>query len=386
MTVQPTTSRPCFLVFSDDWGEHPSSCQHIFSHISKDHQVLWVNTIGMRNPTLTWRDAQKVALKVGKMIAGGTKKQEEEAVESGVAVCQPPMLPFANLRLVRKLNRYFVVRSVRRRLKELNCQEPILVSTVPNSCDFIGYFDEKKVVYYCVDDFSEWPGLNKGLVRGMEEELISKADIFFATSEKLYNRLALTGKPITLLTHGVDLDFFSDLPEQEHPLLAEIPKPRIGYFGLFDERSDIAMLAGVARQLPDVSFVITGQVEVDCRTLEKIPNIYFTGPVPYEQLPAIVKGWDACMLLYVLNELTSAIQPLKLKEYLATGKAVLATPIPEAVKLKDYLFVCADVDEFVACYEKSIAKNVSLDIRKKELLNRESWLQKKNILYYNCIV
>ena len=77
LTNPSNPPNPSFIVFSDDWGEHPSSCQHIFKHIAKDYKVLWVNTIGMRNPTLSLRDAKKIALKAGKMIRRPKKEPKE---------------------------------------------------------------------------------------------------------------------------------------------------------------------------------------------------------------------------------------------------------------------------------------------------------------------
>ncbi len=339
---------PSFLVFSDDWGEHPSSCQHIFRHLAREHQVLWVNTIGMRTPRLTLGDARKVVYKAKKMLLGAQKGEKASAPqELRLRVYQPPMLPFAANPLVRKYNKAVVVRGVRRELQRAGIDRPILVSTVPNAGDYVGSCGESRVVYYCVDDFTEWPGLDHRLVREMERELIGKADVFIATSEKLRRRLAAAGKPTCLLTHGVDPDFFRRRAEGEHALLAHIPRPRVGYFGLFDERSDLHMLRKVASALPGISFVITGRVEADISALRELPNIHCTGPVPYAELPMLVQGWDACFLLYVRSTLTDAISPLKLKEYLATGKPVFCTPLPEARALAPFLHFASSAEEWI---------------------------------------
>ena len=90
------------------------------------------------------------------------------------------------------------------------------------------------------------------------------------------------------MTHGVDIEFFQQSITREHLLLDRIPRPRVGYYGLFDERSDHDLLAELARRMPDVSFVITGRVESDRLRRQGIPNIHFTGSVPYTDLPAMV--------------------------------------------------------------------------------------------------
>ena len=374
-----------FIVFSDDWGEHPSSCQHLFRHLAENHRVLWVNTIGMRNPRFCRRDLKKIALKVKKMFRGRGKGEKKRPDDLAITVCQPPMLPYSNFCLIRAINRVLVRRVVRQQLRKLGFQAPILVTTVPNSCDSIGHLGERLVVYYCVDDFSQWPGLEKELVRKMEKRLINRADRFIASSQKLYERLKRTGRPAYLLTHGVDLELYRQEPAAEHPLLADIPGPRIGYFGLFDDRSDQSFLLEAAIRLPHVSFVITGQVEADISALSRQVNIHFTGPVAYEALPAMVKGWDGCMLFYRVNDLTDAIQPLKLKEYLATGKPIFVTPIAEALPLNEYLTVVHDVEEFVDRYRfLSGATEPMVTPQLNDFLQRESWQRKSRVFLAKC--
>ncbi len=107
------------------------------------------------------------------------------------------------------------------------------------------------------------------------------------------------------------------------------------------------MLRKVASALPGISFVITGRVEADISALRELPNIHCTGPVPYAELPMLVQGWDACFLLYVRSTLTDAISPLKLKEYLATGKPVFCTPLPEARALAPFLHLASSAEEWI---------------------------------------
>lgn len=375
----------CFLVFSDDWGEHPSSCQHLFRHISQKYRVLWVNTIGMRNPKPTLSDIDKAYRKLSRMFQVRKTARSVKSQEHLLEACQPPMLPFSGAHIFRYINRQSVIKTVRRLLSKHGMRRPVFVATVPNACDYVGAFGESKIVYYCVDDFAEWPGIDKNLVQEMEIDLISKSDAFAATSEKLYNRLAVYGKPVQLLTHGVDLKFFSQLPPMEHILIQEIPKPRIGYFGLIDDRTDLDILHEVACRMPEISFVLTGRVEVDTVKLKDAPNIYFTGSVPYEELPAIVKGCDALILPYVLNELTESISPLKLKEYLATGKPCISSPIPEVLKLKDYVTVACSAND----WEMSIQSHLNGEARNSKdsryaFLENESWERKSELLIGLC--
>lgn len=366
-----------FLVFSDDFGEHPSSCQHLFRHISKNNSVLWVNTIGMRIPKFNKRDALKAILKIKKMIPGLWASGKAPAVTQKIRVCQPPMLPFLNIPAIRFFNKKSVVYQVQKQLKSLNMNYPVIVVTAPNACDYIDHFNKSSVVYYCVDDFSEWPGLDKNLVKAMESELIKKSDIFIATSQNLYKKLESQGKQVNLLTHGVDIEFFSSAQENEHYLLENIPKPRVGYFGLFDDRSDKNLLIEIARLLPDISFVITGDIETDISQLEKIKNVYFTSSIPYVELPQMVKGYDICMLPYKINKLTDSIQPLKFKEYLATGKPIISTPIKEALELGDYMSIANTATDWAVSIRSNLNGLPSSRKNKRTLfIKSESWLNK----------
>lgn len=202
---------PDFVVFSDDWGEHPSSCQHIFRHIAKNHRVLWVNTIGMRNPTLSWKDARKILVKASKMF-GNKRKPENARADDNITVCQPFMLPGSRSRVVRALNARSVTRKVKEIMDDIGMVEPIVVTTVPNASDYSGLLENRKVIYYCVDDFSLWPGHEVGVVRQMESRLIDRADCLIAVSKNLSKRLSVSGKSTHFITHGVDLEMFSMLP------------------------------------------------------------------------------------------------------------------------------------------------------------------------------
>lgn len=371
------TSDLCFLVFSDDWGEHPSSCQHLFRIIGRRYPVLWVNTVGMRTPRPTLTDASKALRKLRKMIFGAEARQRTHSENLSLSVCQPPMLPFAISSLSPRVNRTSVIHAVRKRLAELNMKRPLFVTTVPNASDYVGACDERRVVYYCVDDFSEWPNYQKTLISRMEEKLIDKSDVFIATSRKLFDKLSIHGKPSYLLTHGVDLDHFGRNPVKEHPVLQNIPMPRVGYFGLFDGRTDQELLANVAERMPTVSFVITGPLDTDVAGLKPLSNVYFTGALPYSELASVVGGWEACILPYVQSEQTRAINPLKLKEYLATGKPVISTPIPEACRVGDLVHIAETAEEWIEMIRTSLLGTGSKDhAQRNAFLANESWDKK----------
>ena len=363
-----------FIVFSDDWGQHPSSCQHLFRHIAAEYTVLWVNTIGMRKPKLKVTDIKKAYTKIMRMFRSENNTSRDQTDTLRLSVSQPFMLPYNSIGFVRKFNQISVVQTVRKKLKKLNIKKPIVVSTVPNACDYISFFNEMKVIYYCVDDFVLWPGHDKAMIRKMEDQLIKKSNILIATSRKLRQKLSERGKPTYLLTHGVDVDLFEKVPEKEHDSINNIPRPRIGYFGLIDERSDQKLIAKLASEIKEFSFVMTGPVVTDISLLNFHSNVYFTGQVPYRELPRIIKGLSALFIPYVINDFTDAISPLKLKEYLVTGKPVISTPLAEAEIYANEIIIAKSIEEWKTALYSLLVDDFAQ--RKRSILaemRNESW-------------
>ena len=378
-------SSPSFIVFSDDWDGHPSSCQHLFKQIGMSHRVLWVNTIGMRNPRFTWIDFRKALTKISRMFTRMTPLGDASSGSPMVDVCQPLMLPFSAIGLIRQFNRHSVVAAVKERSRAFALERPVIVATVPNACDYVESFDCSHVVYYCVDDFSQWPGLQHDLVREMERRLIIQADVLIATSEQLYRRLAAAGKPVHLLSHGVDLALFGRAIAEEHHCLKGIPHPRAGYFGLFDERCDQRLLAELASRMPRFSFVLTGPVAVDVSGLSANPNIHFTGPLPYDELPRLIAGLDALILPYTVSDFTATISPLKLKEYLATGRLVVSTPIAEAKALREHVMIAGTLDDWIMALRSALAEDtVGRRRRMLGLLRDDTWAAKAETFISFC--
>ncbi|MGH9905836.1 MAG: hypothetical protein ACRD8U_09685, partial [Pyrinomonadaceae bacterium] len=263
---------------------------------------------------------------------------------------------------------------MRRYAGRLNISHPIMVSTVPNACDYVGCLGERQVVYYCVDDFTKWPGLEHHLIDAMERELIGKANVLVVASQTLYRKLIMNKKPTHLLTHGVDISLFAHDPPAEHECLEGIARPRVGFFGLIDQRTDQGLIAGIASRMLHFSFVMTGPIATDVASLQACSNIHFTGPVAYGKLPALIKGLAVLFIPYVVNDFTDSISPLKLKEYLVTGKPVIATPMAEAISRRQYVSIASSVDE----WEVALSSTLSVDVTTRrqailELLAGESW-------------
>lgn len=384
-SIQGGPQSPDFVVFSDDWGEHPSSCQHIFRHIAKEHRVLWVNTIGMRDPTFTLTDFRKILIKVRKMLRFRRERGQLAQSVGYLSVCQPAMLPFGGAAIVRNFNTWSVTRKVCSAVRAMNLDDPIIVCTVPNAAEYPEILRGRRVAYYCVDDFTLWPGLDSKRVHDMERRLVEQSGVIVAASEALANKFSNSGKKIDVLTHGVDLEHFGASVKAVHATLRSIPEPRLGFFGLIDGRFDGNLVRDLADRMLDVSFVFAGPRDASAGELPIRENVHFIGPLPYGQLPSFIAGMRALILPYKADGLSAMLSPLKMKEYLATRKPVVSAPIAAARDWVDSLLIARSPPEWDAILRGIIdGKSVEKPTEVGERFAADSWNHKANALLALC--
>lgn len=159
-----TTPPLDFIVLGDDWGAHPSSVQHIFRRVARRHRTLWVNTLELRPPRLDRADAARVVRKVRNWWSPADAPQRATTDTASEAlrlrVVAPPMLPWMRPHPVRLLNRASMRRVVEQAAAAWGLQRPVVVTTVPNGVDALGVAGARAMIYYCVDDFTQWPGID----------------------------------------------------------------------------------------------------------------------------------------------------------------------------------------------------------------------------------
>jgi UDP-galactopyranose mutase len=189
------------------------------------------------------------------------------------------------------------------------------------------------VVYDCMDELSAFKGASTELPL-LERALMARADVVFTGGQSLYDAKKHQHPNIHPVPSSVDVPHFAtargmadDRPDQCH-----LARPRLGFFGVLDERFDIALLAAVADSRPGWQLVMIGPiVKIDPSDLPRRPNIHYLGPKTYAELPRYIAGWDVALLLFARNEATRYISPTKTPEYLAAGKPVVSTSIRDVV-------------------------------------------------------
>jgi glycosyltransferase involved in cell wall biosynthesis len=353
-----------FVVFSDDWGRHASSCQHLFSRIGLEHRVLWVNTIGLRAPKTDgftlFRGMEK--------IRSWMKPLQE--VSKDFCVLSPVMLPVFGEGFVAGVNRAMVVRAIRGAMRKMGMRRPILWTTVPTAVDYVGKLDESAVVYYVTDDYHLWPGGNAGKIIQADRALTQKSDLIFACSEPLEKSHRNTKNRTVLLPHAVDFEHFS-MVRPEPAELEKIPRPRACFFGLIYEKIDLESLRELATARPGIQLVMIGPVGTDVSRLEGLSNVHFLGAKPYAELPAYLQAMDCFAVPYVPDEEIKASGPLKIRECLAVGKPVVVRALPDLESLGDVAELYRKREYFVLAVDRAMGDGRVQE--RQERVRGETW-------------
>jgi glycosyltransferase involved in cell wall biosynthesis len=246
-------------------------------------------------------------------------------------------------------------------LERLADRRLILWFYTPMALAFAGHLRPALTVYDCMDELSAFRGAPPDLLR-LEEELLRRADLVFTGGVSLYEAKRRRHGNVHAFPSSVDIPHFARA-RQPSPLALEqdrLPRPRLGYYGVIDERLDTVLLAEVARLRPSWQIVMVGPVvKIDVADLPRAPNLHYLGGRSYEELPDYVAGWDVALMPFARNRSTRYISPTKTPEYLAAGKPVVSTPIPDVVR--EYgepglVSIAGDAAGFVAAAERYLGQ------------------------------
>lgn len=243
---------------------------------------------------------------------------------------------------------------------------PAAWTTTPAAQPLIEALDARAVVYDCFDDVAEETGASARLV-AQEAALLRRADLVFTGGPSLYERKRDANRHVYCLPSAVDADRFAPhrlaRDTAEHRAAATLHAgmrdgPRVGFYGVIDERVDLALVAALAEARPNWHVVMAGPVEgIDPAALPQAPNLHWLGRQPYERLPYLLAEWDLALLPYALDARTRCLNPTQALEYMAAEKPVVATPLPDLRALHpDTLVMAGDLMGFIAACEALLAE------------------------------
>ena len=362
------------IVFGEDWGSHPSSTQHLIRHLPGQRRILWVNSVGLRRPRLDMADIGRAARKLGRAVHAPRRTEAAASLpnQAGVVpqrIVQPLVLPMARGRLPRALNRASLSHSVGGAARAAGLRRPVLWTSLPSAADALGAVGEAAVVYYCGDDFGALAGVDHATALVLEAEIAARADLILAASQLLAARFP-SGKT-HLLPHGVDHALFAAAT----PRPADLPDsgPVAGFYGALAPWIDTDLIAATARLLPHWRFLLIGPEHTCLRSLRACPNVTLLGARPHASLAGYAQHWTAGIIPFRDTAQIRASNPLKLREYLAAGRPVVATPFPALAPYRAHVAVCTGASSFAAALEHARQDGPQAARHRQESVAAESW-------------
>lgn len=231
------------------------------------------------------------------------------------------------------------------------------------------------VVYDCMDELTHFAFAPPELFE-REQRLLARADVVFTGGTELFLAKSRLHKNVHAFGCGVDFEHFSsagaveDLP----PDIARLPRPRLGYIGVLDERLDYALINCLAEENPEGTVVLVGPVvKVDASRLPRADNLVYLGARPYSTLPAYLAGFDVCLMPFALNAASKYINPTKTLEYLASGKPVVSTPVRDVERNFSEVVHIASAPEFSARVREVLSGGRLDPARGLDLARHSSW-------------
>jgi glycosyltransferase involved in cell wall biosynthesis len=308
-------------------------------------------------PSLSNKD---ILPKIGRKLKSYAKLARD--TEEGITVVSPAVVPFHGNATARKVNQKLLVAQIGALARKKGMTRPILWIAIPTAAELIGKFDESCVVYQVSDKYdanSEDHAVDPATIRRLHEHAIEHADIVLYSGRKLLEEATLGREKSYLLEQAVDFDHWSKVSEVEPAdEIARIPRPRIGYFGAIEPwlvDQDLIKLAG--QKHPEWNWIFIGNLArgTEFTTMKNVTHI---PPVPYDDLPRYAAGFDVCVLPWQTEHaFTSYGSAIKVREYLATGKPVVISPLPEYEHLANVLRIARSRDEFISLIEDALAEN-----------------------------
>src|SRR5712691_5564410 len=333
----------------DWWYHHHHSKNHILKRLAKHNRVLFVNSITMGLPSISNPDFfQKIRRKLRSYLRWLRKAPE------GLWVMTPINVPLYGSPAVRALNRLLLILQLRSVMFILKLRNPIVWVAIPTAADIVSSLGARLLVYQVSDkyDVNEDSALSRAVIRDMDSRLKQRAAVVMYSGRKLYEEAETHHR--YFLEQAVDYERFANLPPETPADIAAIPRPVLGYIGAADWYTmDVPLIERVAKLRPDWHWVFIGGKSNVLRLSG--PNIHFLGPKPYSELPRYYRHIDVCVLPWDQhNVFTSYGSAIKVREYLATGKPVVISPLYEYLHTPG-VKIYRTIEEFMALVTEALA-------------------------------
>jgi len=365
-------------ISSIDWDFIWQGHQEIMSALAeKGNRILFIENTGVRTPGI--RDISRIRSRIKNWLKGvkGIRKEREN-----LYIYSPLVLPFPYSRVARWINRRLILTVLEKWMRVVDFSDPIIWTFLPAplSLDIADSLMKKLIVYYCIDNFSVSSASAKK-IRKSEERLLSRSDLVFVTSEELRDKCSKHNSSVYKFPFAVSFEKFEKTRLEDTVIpdeLRHIKSPIVGYVGGVHKWIDQELIRNLAEGHPEYSFVFVGPVQTKISTLLKLKNVYFLGKKDHERLPLFIKYFDVCTIPYLITDYTKNVYPTKLNEYLALGKPVISTSLPEIrlfnKEYDDVVYVAENAKVFSEHIKKAVGEDESSFVNKRiDVAQKNSW-------------
>jgi len=344
--------------------------QQIFaSYFSRcSRRVVFVESQGKRNPRLS--DLPRIADRLARFLTKRSRRvlHDTESAPANLTVITPLVLP-STLRIFRRINRTLFIPALVKTIQKQGVTHPIVINYLPTqtSLDAIALLQPCLTVYDCVENFPAYPAVPEDTA-AIEKDIIKSSHLVLTDSEFLYLKAKKTREDVGRILPGVDYDHFQQA--DTGPFKGDI-QSLCFYGGINDRRIDFDLLQRLADS-GNFTIHMVGPVDSEVPSFPK--NVVFHGPVPYPELPLHLRDSDAFLFPYKITDFTRGIIPAKIFECFATGKPVIATPLPSFKPYKNLIYIGDNSDHMVEIIRnmKALESNASY-CQRKEAARKSSW-------------
>lgn len=353
------------------------STVELMTRLAKTHRVIFIDY------HYTWKDVFKHPNAPKKRLLGLQTRIRKEKTQYGEieVVSLPPVLPTTWInkpglfKVFSQLNGWWLRQFIKKVKRELNLNEFTLINAFNPiyGLQTDKAWKAKKSIYYCYDEISgtQWAGKHGPR---FEKDFAASVDMVITTSSELQKKKSKLNANCHLVPNGVNLDIF------QNPPISRNKTKTLGYVGAVDDRIDFDLLHHISQAMPDHIIDIYGPMKVLLPRL-LVNRVRFHGAIPQEQLPQVISEMDACLIPFVKNELTAAIYPLKINEYLAMGKPVISTDFADLCDFYGQIAIGKTQEEFIGHIKKQIRYNSRIKAQQRiEFAKENSWDQRADRL------
>ncbi len=361
----------------DWWYHHPHSKNHLMRRFARaGNKVIFVNSISMGLASVKSKDLLPRITRKLKSYAKLARTTAE-----GITVVSPAVIPFFGSSAATAANRRLLTTQIAGLARRRGLSNPILWIAIPTAVEVVSRLNERLVIYHVSDKYDANTmdhATDPAFIRALHERAIEAADIIFYSSRKLLAEATGGLERSHLLEQAVDFDHWAKINNGNiHVAKAveEIPHPRIGYFGAIEPwLIDQELIKRASNERPDWNWVFIGN-RARGLEIEILPNVHFLPPVSYQDLPNYAAGFDVCVLPWNTEvPFTSYGSAIKVREYLASGKPVVISPLPEYESMSNVLRIGRSRKQFLQLVDEGLhEEGTELALARQDAVRDGTW-------------